>query len=299
MIQKIVFTTVSGILLSAGIAFGAAEPAMPSLDDLYFGAGDTPNPVLTPQERQALEIARKWQADNATNLKPVPGPEGSIRFLFGATQPSIVCAVMQVTDIELQLGEMVNSIHVGDSARWLIEPALTGSGVAEVQHLVIKPMDVGLETSLMVTTNRRTYHLRLKSHRTEYMPKVSFIYPDSIMAKWEAQKARHQDERKKKTLPETGEYMGNLNFNYEISGNAPWKPLRVYNDGVKTIIQMPPSMKETEAPTLLALNGKEQVMVNYRLQGDRFIVDALFEKAMLIAGVGSGQHKIIITRQVK
>lgn len=37
-------------------------------------------------------------------------------------------------------------------------------------------------------------------------------------------------------------------------------------------------------------------MVNYRLQGDRYIVDALFDKAMLIAGVGSRQRRVTITR---
>ena len=121
-------------------------PDLP-LETLYFGGE---NPVLTPSEERALKIAREWQAKAATQLTPVPGPDGAIQFLYGAVQPSIVCAVMQVTDIELQAGEQINNINIGDSARWLVEPAVTGAGVAEVQHIVIKPMDVGLETSLMV-----------------------------------------------------------------------------------------------------------------------------------------------------
>ena len=261
-------------------------PDLP-LESLYFGGE---NPVLTPAEQKALKIARDWQARSATQLTPVPGPDGAIRFLHGSVQPSIVCAVMQVTDIEL------NNISIGDSARWLVEPAVTGAGVAEVQHIILKTMDVGLETSLIVTTNRRTYHFRLKSHRTQYMPKVSFIYPDAVQARFLALKERQTEEKEKLTIPETQEYLGNLDFAYRISGSAPWKPVRVYNDGVKTIIQMPPKMKQTEAPSLLVLNGDEEVMVNYRLQGDRFIVDQLFDKAILIAGVGSKQTKITITR---
>lgn len=264
-----------------------------SLEDVYFG--DSQNPVLTPQEREALQLAKKWQSGDTTTLKPVQGRDGAVRFLFGAQQPSIVCAVMQVTDIEFEPGEVVNSIHLGDSARWLVEPALTGAGAGEVQHMVIKPLDVGLETSLMVTTNRRTYHLRLKSHRTEYMPRVAFIYPDSVMARWQAQFSRQKEETEAKTLPDSGEVLDNLDFAYRVSGDG-LKPLRVYNDGIHTIIQMPPQMLRTEAPTLLVLNGGEEVMVNYRLQGDRFIVDSLFEKAMLIAGVGSKQRKVVITR---
>ena len=268
-------------------------PDLP-LENLYFGGE---NPVLTPSEERALKIAREWQAKAATQLTPVPGPDGAIQFLYGAVQPSIVCAVMQVTDIELQAGEQINNINIGDSARWLVEPAVTGAGVAEVQHIVIKPMDVGHETSLMVTTNKRTYHFRLRSHRTQYMPKVSFIYPDTVQQRFMALKNRQEEDRKEKTIPETQEYLGNLDFGYSISGSSPWKPVRVYNDGTKTIIQMPPKMRQTEAPSLLVLNGDEEVIVNYRLQGDRFIVDQLFDKAMLIAGVGSKQTKIVITRK--
>lgn len=296
------FTLISFVILVCSVsgAFAAPNkgtygdlPDLP-LEALYFGGE---NPVLTPSEERALKIAREWQAKAATQLTPVPGPDGAIQFLYGAVQPSIVCAVMQVTDIELQPGEQINNINIGDSARWLVEPAVTGAGVAEVQHIVIKPMDVGLETSLMVTTNRRTYHFRLRSHRTQYMPKVSFIYPDTVQQRFMALKDRKEEERKEKTIPETQEYLGNLDFNYNLSGSAPWKPVRVYNDGSKTIIQMPPKMRQTEAPSLLVLNGDEEVMVNYRLQGDRFIVDQLFDKAMLIAGVGSKQTKIVITRK--
>lgn len=293
------FTPIVFAILACSTSLALAAPASGELPDLplealYFGGE---NPVLTPSEERALRIAREWQAKAATQLTPVPGPDGAIQFLYGAVQPSIVCAVMQVTDIELQPGEQINNINIGDSARWLVEPAVTGAGVAEVQHIVIKPMDVGLETSLMVTTNRRTYHFRLRSHRTQYMPKVSFIYPDTVQQRFMALRDRKEEERKEKIIPETQEYLGNLDFNYNLSGSAPWKPVRVYNDGSKTIIQMPPKMRQTEAPSLLVLNGDEEVMVNYRLQGDRFIVDQLFDKAMLIAGVGSKQTKIVITRK--
>lgn len=108
---------------------------------------------------------------------------------------------MQVTDIELEPGEQINNISIGDSARWLVEPAVTGAGVAEVQHIILKPMDVGLETSLIVTTNRRTYHFRLKSHKTQYMPKVSFIYPDAVQARFLALKERQTEEKEKNTIP--------------------------------------------------------------------------------------------------
>ena len=98
----------------------AAAPASAQPDVLYF---NNPELKLTPQERQALDIAKKWKAGHSTQrIKPVAGADGTIRFLFGATQPSIVCAVLQVCDVELQPGEQVNGIHLGDVARWTVEP---------------------------------------------------------------------------------------------------------------------------------------------------------------------------------
>lgn len=267
--------------------------------DAYFSKQ---NPVLTPQEKAAVAIDQKWQAASATGMKPVAGPEGSVRFVFGAQAINVVCAVLQVCDIELQPGEQVNNLNVGDP-RFTIEPSISGVGAGEVQHLIIKPLDVGLDTSLVVTTNRRTYHIRLRSHRTEFMPRVGFTYIEDAVAKWDAIRIREVKEKQERTIPKTGEYLSDLNFGYEVTGSVSWKPVRVYNDGTKTIIQMPASMSQTEAPTLLVVRkdgglfrDDETVMVNYRIQGDRYIVDTIFDKAILIAGVGGSQDKVTIVK---
>lgn len=256
---------------------------------------------LTPQEQSALSIGKKWQTGMATS-KPVTARDGSIAFVYGSGQTQILCAVLQVCDVALQPGEQVNNLNVGDP-RFLVEPAITGIGPAQRLHLLIKALDVGLDTSLVVTTDRRTYHLRLRSSRKQFMPYVSFIYPEDAQAKWDAIRVKETIERHNNTIPLTGEYLGNLNFNYCIAGNTRWKPTRVFNDGVKTIIEMPQAMQQTQAPTLLVLRHgglfkkAETVMVNYRVQNNRFIVDTVFDKAILIAGVGRNQEKITITRR--
>lgn len=274
--------------------------ATPDLADMYFSDKKL---QLTPQEKEAMEIAKDWQTGKHGSA-PARGPDGSITFVYGASQSSVVCAVLQVCDVQLQAGEQVNSIHLGDKVRWTVDPAITGYGANEVQHLIIKPSDVGLETTLIVTTNRRTYNLKLRSDRKQYMPVVNFSYPEEAMAKWEAVKQRRTQQVKRDTIPETNEYLGNLSFTYKVSGKAAWKPVRVYNDGVKTIIQMPKAMQETEAPSLLVVRDRkglfskdQEVVVNYRVQDDRYIVDTVFDKAVLIAGVGRHQERVVITKE--
>lgn len=267
------------------------------LSDMYFTGK---NPELTAHEKAGMAIAKRWKSGSAQNVKPVTGKDGSIQFLFGAQQTSIVCAVLQICDIALQPGEQImGKPHLGDTARWVVEPAITGAGEKQVQHIIIKPLDIGLTTSLMVPTNRRTYHFELKSHKTKYMPKVSFSYQEDIQAKWAEIQIREVKDRETQTIAKTGEYLGDLDFEYTVLGKANWKPVRVYNDGIKTIIEMPSTMRQTESPTLLVLRGKGRnntVMVNYRIQGNRYIVDSVFDKAILIAGVGRHQDRINISR---
>lgn len=305
--KKLFVAMILGALPLLSLADGAKGAAAKAKEgvasdnpaDAYFSKS---NPKLTRQEKAAIDIGQKWQAGAANGMKPVAGPAGSVRFVYGVQQINIVCAVLQVCDVELQPGEQVNNLNVGDP-RFTVEPALSGVGAAEVQHLIIKPLDVGLQSTLIVTTNRRTYHLNLRSHRTGFMPRVSFTYPEDAAARWDAIRTREVKERQEQTIPQTKEYLGDLHFKYDLSGSAPWKPVRVYNNGVKTVIQMPAAMAQTEAPTLLVVRKEgglfaddETVMVNYRVQGDRYIVDTVFDKAILIAGVGRGQDRVTITR---
>lgn len=259
------------------------------------------NPILTPQEQTGLAFG---EHDTASGSAPVAGPNGFIKFPYGVNQISIVCAPLHVCDVALQPGEQVNSVNVGDNVRWSIEPALTGNGADEVQHVIIKPREVGLETSLVVATNRRAYYLRLRSHKTRYMPQVAFSYPEDSEVKFNILKARQQRDLKEKTIPHTSDYLPKLSFEYDVAGQATWKPVRVYNDGTRTVIEMPPSITQTEAPILLIVRKEgglftdaEEVMVNYSLQGSRYIVDTVFEKAVLVTGVGSHQDRVTIQRR--
>lgn len=281
------------ILLSLLIPLTSFATDNSQLASLYFSES---MPKLSLIERQALKLAKREKPS-----KPFPSSDGAVSFVYGTSQTTVVCAPLQVCDIALQPGEHFNDMNVGDP-RFIIEPSMTGFGPSQQIHLIIKPKDVGLDSSLVVTTDRRTYHFRLKSDRDEFMPYVSFIYPDEAEAKWHLMEQIQAEHLKANTLPETNEYLGNLDFNYQIQGHAAFKPVRVYNDGVKTIIEMPKAMSESEAPALLVLRDRgffhkpESVMVNYRLQDCRYIVDSVFDKAVLIIGSGTSQEKIIIKR---
>ena len=57
---------------------------------------------------------------------------------------------------------------------------------------------------------------------------------------------------------------------------------------------MPKVTQVTSAPILLnRFQGKNE-MLNYRLVGDRYIIDQLFHEAVLLSGIGKNKQEVRI-----
>ncbi|WP_246732967.1 P-type conjugative transfer protein TrbG [Rhizobium ruizarguesonis] len=169
---------------------------------------------MTSNEVKGTNLSRKWRG---TPGLVTTGPDGKVIFLFGETQPSVVCSPLQVCDIELQGGEIVRDVLVGDTVRWKVEPATSGATGGQAIHLIVKPSEPGLLTSMVVTTSRRTYHIQLKSHPSQYMARIGFEYPEDVSTKLADINARLETGGIPGTAPDK------LNFSYSVSGSAPWK----------------------------------------------------------------------------
>ncbi len=263
----------------------------------------SPSAPLNAKEKQGIALAHRWAS---APYMPHADADGVIRFPYGATLPTVVCAPLQVCDLALQPGEVVHDITLGDKVRWKVLPGLSGSPAGQVTHLIIKPADAGLMSSMMVQTDRRTYAVKLVSARVQWMPLIAFSYPDDMQDQWSAY-------RTTVGLPAAGVGVGfgtsginagNLDFGFRLSGDAPgWRPLRVYSDGSKTYIQFPRPVAFGSAPALVGLSNDggwfsspSKMMVNYRILGDRYVVDRVLDRAELVSGVGSGQDRVLITR---
>lgn len=112
-----------------------------------------------------------------------------------------------------------------------------------------------------------------------------------------AKKAAQERETSRNTAMLDGKSVdiSKLNFNFEVRGKASWKPERVFDDGEKIYIHLP--RKSTELPVLLARRKGENVLVNYRADGKKLVVDGIFDELTLLLGVGSGKEEIRIIRK--
>lgn len=251
-----------------------------------------------PSQRPPAPRDRVGAANNAARIEPYeqgfvnaiqqyPYTEGALYQVYA--KPG------QVTDIALQEGEQLvgaGPVASGDTARWMIGDTVSGSGAASRVHILVKPIRSDITTNLVINTDRRTYHLELRANPSVYMASVSWTYPqDELIA---LRQARVEAERSAPVA--AGMDLSSLNFRYEIDGDkAEWRPLRVFDDGVRVFIEFPESVAQSELPPLFVIGSNGQAeLVNYRFSGRHMIVDRLFARAELRLGARKGQQKVRI-----
>jgi P-type conjugative transfer protein TrbG len=195
----------------------------------------------------------------------------------------------EVTDIALQPGETLGAVASGDTVRWVIGDTTSGAGDTKRTHVLVKPFTAGLATNLVITTDRRSYHLALNSTPRTAMAALSWTYPqDDLIA------LRKAVEEKAAAAPiASGLALEDLHFDYSLSGDQPaWCPLRAFDDGRQTFIEFPASLAVGEAPPLFIVDARGGAqLVNYRVQGRFYVVDRLFDAAELRLGT---KHQQIV-----
>jgi type IV secretion system protein VirB9 len=243
-------------------------------------------PAAVKLPKQRVEAANRSAleepaSDNYVNaIQVYPYSEGALYRLYAAPQ--------QVSDIALQPGENLTAISAGDTTRWVVGDTTSGTGSNRVVHILTKPFAANLHTNLVITTDRRTYHLQLESTPKTYMAAVSWNYPqESLLTRTHIQSAPAAAA----TVPDWS--VDKLRFDYTISGDGPpWRPIRAFDDGTHVYIQFPKVVDKDEAPPLfIAEGGNKTSLVNYRMRGCYYIVDRLFGAAELRLGQ---DHQVVV-----
>ena len=297
----------------AGSASALAQPAPPATPPLPAATSMPSNPappiavpvpsvpvaVATVHRRKARPSAaeqRVRSANRSATREPLtygfvnavqvyPFNDGVLYRLLAAPE--------RITDIALQPGETIVSVAAGDTVRWTVGDTTSGAGADRRVHILVKPFAAGLSTNLVITTDRRTYHLQLASTAGTAMAGISWTYPnDELIA------IRRQQSDARAAMPiASGLAIDSLNFAYRITGDDPaWRPLRAFDDGRQTFIEFPASIAVGEAPPLFVMGDQgDAQLVNYRMSGRFYVVDRLFGAAELRLGAKK-QTIVRITR---
>jgi len=241
-------------------------------EDIVEKDGRPPTARVEDANKAATQEPTKHGYINAIQVYPYA--EGALYRLYAAPE--------RVSDITLQPGEKLTSVSAGDTVRWVIGDTLSGAGDNQRTHVLVKPFAPGLTTNLVITTDRRSYHLQLDSTEKTAMAAISWTYASDQLTT-----LRRQNAVAEAALPVASNLaLENIRFRYRISGdNPPWKPVRAFDDGHKVYIEFPRRIDQGEAPPLFVVGtdgGSE--LVNYRMRGNYYIVDRLFAAAELRLG---------------
>ncbi|TIW93496.1 MAG: P-type conjugative transfer protein TrbG [Mesorhizobium sp.] len=280
------------------ISYDADVPPLPAVT---VSTGEaTPRPVLVPPawtpsrggSPASTPTARVENANIAARVEPrkegyynaiqiYPWSEGALYQIYAAPG--------QITNIALEPGESLTGagpIAAGDTARWIIGDTESGSGATRRVHVLVKPTRADITTNLVITTDRRTYMIELRSGEKPYMPSVAWVYP------------RVASQRTRIPATPIIPVRAARNYRYGLTGDRPpWRPVSVFDDGRRVYVAFPRGIVQGEMPPIFVIGSDGQPeIVNSRVHQNIMIVDRLFGAAELRLGSGDRQQAVRIVR---
>lgn len=266
--------------MAAGAATSVAKVVVKAaLDDVE--AHPTKKAVKRPDAKTATK---------AVPIKPQASPYDSALVVFpydpNYTYPVLTRAGL-FTHIQLADGERVTGFYLSDTLRW------TSHTAPAKQDLFVKPTLEDLDTVGTLITTKRRYQLSFKTvdegaaeaGKVHWYQRVSWavgegFYEDAAgtmenpvagraapVMPSRIQEARTPDEGMGAGSPafaglRTGSVavqVDKLNFGYAVEGDAPFKPLMVFDDGRFTWIKFPKKLQDLPALFVIGQSGAAEV----------------------------------------
>lgn len=196
----------------------------------------------------------------------------------------IYCQPYRVTDVQLEPGEQVIEMpFLSESKVWEIGAGVSRVGGVDTQHFFLKPAYSGLETSFIIITDKRVYHLMLKSFKDVYMTQVKWEYPNTMPFTLNSDVLNGTVNRlTKETLSVDPAFLSfDYKMTYSVFKKPYWLPQRVYDDGKRTYIVMDETVLHMTSPVLF---NKRNERINYSVNKNLIIVNELIEKITLRVG---------------
>lgn len=176
--------------------------------------------------------------------------------------------------IELEAGEEVDTISMGDTSGWQIVP----SG----NRMFLKPIAVDATTNMTLITNKRMYFFELHAAEAKSIndPQMSFIvkflYPNNASTNINLSNSNISS---KPDLSKPGKY----NFKYTISGSEKIAPIKIFDDGKFTYLEF--RDKNAPMPAVFEVDNEgEESIINYQTSGDYILIEMVASKFTLRYG---------------
>jgi type IV secretion system protein TrbG len=245
-------------------------------------------PVAVLRLALAALLASSVQLSSAEMVAtPLRGDSRLVEFSYDQDNTYLVLAKPKaVTHIQFAADEVIQSVAAGDTANWEFTPTRNR------KNLFVKPRFDDQETSLTVITDKRSYQFVLRStgDGKKWYQRVSWIYSRDLVLTVEGE----DPPEKAASAPAAAATVAkqatdgeiepsSLQFGYQISGDATFRPRVVFDDGKFTYFKMPADLQEL--PALFAvIEDKDYSLVNFEVKGDYLVAQRLLPLAVLKLG---------------
>lgn len=150
------------------------------------------------------------------------------------------------TIVELAPGENIQTIGVGDSVAWQVSASKRGD------FFFVKNVSASSITNMSVVTAARVYNFEL-----------------SPAGDYGAVSPYHVRIISPGRAPLAESVASEPSFEYRLSGSRTIRPLNVYQDGTRTIIEWEDG---TSLPAIFTMEAGQEALVNGEMQDGRFVI---------------------------
>lgn len=250
---------------------------------------------------------------------PLPGDARLVEFTYDVDNTFLILAKPKaLTHIQFAPDEVPLTVAAGDTAQWQLT-------VPKTKHsLLVKPKYEGIETSLTVITDKRTYQIILRStgDKRKWYQRVSWLYPEEVTLDTDAQ-LNHGVSSRSAAMVRQGSSEPPMPLPPALNGvPGPSRPMVTPSAGTPQFVE--PGMRAGLSPDVLGfsyeivgeaefkpiivfddrrftyfkmppnlqelpvmfavIDGEDYSLVNYTVKGDYMVAQRLMDEAVLKLG---------------
>lgn len=240
-----------------------------------------------------LTVLCSLSAHAQQQATPVTGDTRLVTFKFDPDKSYLILTrPKSMTHVQLRPDERIVTVGAGDTANF------TFTVTANRSNLLVRPKYPDLETSLTLITTERAYPIMIRSTDPEggkWHQRVSWIVEDGLIDDSPSPVVPVMAPRAAQdSLPDTitaapsALAIDRLNFDYTLEGDAPFKPVQVFDDGKLTYLRLPDALEVL--PALFAVVEGEAQLLNYTVK-NKFLVVQGTNPSMLLK-LGKAEVKV-------
>lgn len=242
--------------------------------------------TLVTSAMLAMGLALALPASAELVATPLSGDARLVTFDFDPDNTYLILTKPRaVTHLEFPGEERIVTLAAGDTANFEFTPT------KDRRHLFVRARIENASTSMTVITDKRSFQfvVRATYDGAKWYQRVTWRVPQTLLfdSADEAPRASAPSQVASAPASEASPVEGvrpeDLRFNYHIEGDAPFKPVSIFDNGKMTWLRMAPGLQEL--PVVFALDeAGEFQLVNYVPKGDYLVVQRTMPKFVLRIG---------------